>query len=143
MPLSLVDVLVGVDHSALSLRHARDPVAVVSVAVLVEEGTAAVLLVFVPVACILASQLAGLIAPVGTLPVSLVSLPQSLVLVAVVVELNAESVLLVLLPVADVSGCVHPLLALDTTVLLSLLLLDPVDGAMRAVLLCLAVTGLP
>lgn len=103
VPLSLIDVLVGVDHSALALWHSGDPVAVVSVSILVEEGAAAVLLIFIPVSRVLTTQLACLVAPVGSLTVALVSLPQSFVLVAVIVELNAESVLLVLLPISDVS----------------------------------------
>ena len=54
-------------------------------------------------------------------------IPQSFVLVAIIVELNAETVFLVFLPVANVSGCVHPFLSLDTTIFLSLLLLNPVN----------------
>jgi hypothetical protein len=75
--------------------------------------------------------------------VTLVPLPQSLVLVSVLVKLNAETVLLVLLPVADVPARVHPLLALDASVFLSLLLLHPVDRTVRSVLLRLAITRLP
>ena len=143
VPLALVDVLVRVYHSALALGHARDPVPVVPVPVLVEEGAATVLLVLVPVARVLSPQLACLVAPVSALTVTLITLPQSFVFVSILVELNAEAVLLILLPIADVPAGVHPLLALDAPVLLPLLLLDPVDGAVRAVLLRLAVTRLP
>jgi|LauGreDrversion4_2_1035121.scaffolds.fasta_scaffold159348_3 hypothetical protein len=127
VPLTFIDVFVGINHSAFSLRHSGDPVAVVSVAVLIEESAATVFLIFVPVTCILATQFASFIAPVSSLTMALIFLPQSFVLVAVFIELDAESVLLVLLPVADVSGSVHPLFSLDAAILLSLLLLDPVD----------------
>jgi len=101
------------------------------------------LLVLVPVARVLSPQLACLVAPVSALTVTLITLPQSFVFVSILVELNAEAVLLILLPIADVPAGVHPLLSLDAPVLLPLLLLDPVDGAVRAVLLRLAITRLP
>ena len=143
VPLALVDVLVGVYHSALALGHSRDPVPVVPVPILVEEGATTVLLVLVPVSRVLSSQLACLVAPVSALTVTFITLPQTFVFISILVELNTEAVLLVLLPIADVSASVHPLLSLDAPIFLPLLLLDPVDGAVRAVLLRLAVTGLP
>lgn len=104
VPLSLVDVLVGVDHATLSLRHAADPVAIIAVPILVEEGATAVLLIFEPITSVFAAQLARLVSPVSSLTVSLVALPETLILVTVLVELDTEAVLLIVLPVADVSG---------------------------------------
>jgi hypothetical protein len=135
VPLTLVDVLVGVDHAALPLGHTRNPVAVIAVSVLVEEGPTTVLLVFKPIARVLSPQLARFIAPVSALPVPLVSLPETLILVTVLVELDAEAVFLVVLPVANVARRVLPLLAFNASVLLSLLLLHPVDRTMSSILL--------
>ncbi len=96
-------------------------------------------LVFEPVACVLTAQLTRFVSPVSPLAMTLISLPQALVLVAVLVELYAEAVLLVVLPVTYVARGVLPLLALDASVFLSLLLLHPVHRPVRAVLLRLVV----
>ena len=103
MPLAFVDVLVSIDHSALSLWHASDPVAVVSVRILVEESASAVLLVFKPVPCVFTAKLSCLVPPIGALTMALVSLPKSLILISILVEVNTESVFLVIFPVSDVS----------------------------------------
>ena len=139
MPLTLVDVLVRVDHSALSLRHTSDPVPIISVSVLVEEGASTVLLVFEPVASVLSTELSRLVTPISSLTVAFVSLPESLILVAVLVELNAEAVFLVVFPVSNVARRVLPLLSLDAAIFLSLLLLYPVNRSMGTILLGLRV----
>ena len=143
VPLTLVYVFVCVNHSSLTLRHALDPVAIVSVSILIEECASAVLLILKPISSIFSAQFPSFIPPISSLTVSLISLPQALILVAILVELNAESILLVVLPVANIARGVHPLLALDAAIFLPLLLLDPVDRAMRAVLLRLVVAHLP
>jgi hypothetical protein len=143
VPLALVDVLVSIDHSALPLWHAGDPVAIVAVGVLVEESASAVLLVFEPVPCVFTTELPCLIPPIGPLAVALVSLPKALILISILVEVNTESVFLVIFPVSDVSGSMLPFLALDASILLSLLLLDPENGSVSTILLSLGVAHLP
>ena len=69
--------------------------------------------------------------------------PHSFVLVAILVELNTESFLTVVSPVTDVPRRLCPQFSFDGTVLLSWLLLDPVDGSMRSVLLGFGVSHLP
>jgi hypothetical protein len=143
MPLSFVDVFVGVDHSSLSLRHASYPVAVIAITVFVEEGTSAMLLIFEPISGIFTTEFASLISPISSLTMALISLPETLILIAILVEVNAETVLLVVLPVSDVAGSMLPFLALDAAIFLSLLLLDPVNGSMSTILLSLVIAHLP
>jgi hypothetical protein len=123
VPLSLVDVLVSVDHATLSLGHAVNPVAVVPVPIFEEEGASSVLLIFVPVSSVLSTELARLVAPVGSLAMAFVPLPESFIFVSILVELNAETVLLVVLPVPNVPRRMLPLFTLDAPILLTLLLL--------------------
>ena len=103
MPLAFVDVLVSIDHSALSLWHASNPVAIVSVRILVEESAPHVLLVFKPVPCVFTTKLSCLVPPVGALAMALVSLPKPFILISLPVEVKHESVFLVIFPVSDVS----------------------------------------
>ena len=139
MPLAFVNVLVCVDHTTFSLGHASHPVTVIAIAILIEESASTVFLILKPIAGVFSSKLATFVPPVGSLAVALVSLPQAFILVSILVELNAKAVLLVILPVADVPGGMLPLFALDASILLSLLLLYPVDRSVSAVLLCLIV----
>jgi hypothetical protein len=143
VPLALVDVLVSINHPALPLWHASDPVAIVAVGVLVEERASAVLLVFEPVPCVFTTKLACLVPPIGALAMALVSLPKPFILISILVEVNTESVFLVIFPVSDVSGSVLPFLSLDASILLSLLLLDPENGSVCTILLSLCVAHLP
>ena len=55
MPLTFIDVFVGIDDSSFSLRIAHDPEAIVSVSILVEEGASAMAFIFHPVSSILSS----------------------------------------------------------------------------------------
>ena len=142
VPLAFVNVLISVDHTALALRKSIDPVAIVTIAILVKEGASSVLLVFVPVSCVFTSQLRSLILPVGTLTMALIHCPHTFVFISVCVELNTEALLAVIAPVADVFLTGLPLLALDGAVLSLILLLDPVDGAVRTVLLRLRIITL-
>jgi hypothetical protein len=143
MPLAFVDVSIGVNHSALTLRHAVDPVAVVSVTVFEEESTSSVLLVLEPVTSILSPELACFVPPVCALTVFFVHGPHAFVLVAVFIELDTEALLAVISPVSDVStGCL-PDLAFDGAIFLFWLLLDPVDASMGAVFLSFGVTHFP
>jgi len=103
VPLSFVDVLIRINHSAFTLWHPCNPVSIVSISVLVEECASAMFLIFKPVSSILSTELSRLITPVSSLTVAFISLPESLVLVAVLVELNAKTVLLVIFPVAYVA----------------------------------------
>lgn len=103
VPLSFVDVLIRVDHAALTLWEAIDPVAVVPVAVFIEEGASTVHLVLEPVARVLTTKLAAFIAPVCPLSVSFVNRPHAFVLITLLVVLDAEPFLAVVLPVPDVA----------------------------------------
>lgn len=127
VPLAFVDILVGVDHTAFSLGMAVDPVSVVSISVCVEEGSTTVATVFIPVASILTTEFSTVISPEGSLTVLLIHGPHSFVLVSILVVLDSEAFLAVVSPVADVSGGALPLLALDCTVFLFILFLDPVN----------------
>lgn len=139
MPLAFINVFVGVDHAALSLGHSVDPVAVITVTVLVEEGSSAVFLVLEPVASVLTPQFLALHAPVGALAVSFIKGPHAFVLVACLVVLDSEAFFTVVAPVADVFAAADPFVAFDASILASLLLLDPEDSAMSAVFLSLRV----
>jgi hypothetical protein len=124
VPLTFIDVLICVYHSALTLRHSSHPEPIISISILVEECASSVFLVFEPISCVLSSQLAAFVSPASTLSVTLIMLPKTLIFVSVLVELNAESILLVVFPVSNVPGCMLPLLTLDASVLLSLFLLN-------------------
>ena len=123
MPLSFIDVLIRIYHSALTLRLSVDPVPIVSVPVLVEESASAVFSVLKPIACVFPSQLPTFISPVSSLSMSSITMPHAFELVSILVELDAETILAIILPVANVPGRLLPLLSLDATVLLPLLLL--------------------
>jgi hypothetical protein len=71
--------------------------------------------------------------------VALVDGPHALILIAIFVELDAEAFLAVVPPVTDVLLTGLPFFTFNRAILLFVLLLDPIDGAMRAVLLCLRV----
>jgi hypothetical protein len=57
------------------------------------------------------------------LSMSSITMPHAFELVSILVELDAETILAIILPVANVPGRLLPLLSLDATVLLPLLLL--------------------
>ena len=141
MPLPFVDVLILVDHPTLALRQAVDPVSVVSVAILIEEGTPSMLLVFIPIACVLSPQLGSFVLPVSALAMPLVDCPHTLVLVSILVELDAEAFLAVVSPVANILLGRLPHLSLDASILLPLLLLDPVHASVGSVLLGLRIVA--
>jgi hypothetical protein len=143
MPLSFIDVFIGIDHSSLALRHSCDPVAIIAISVLVEESTSTVLLVLEPISGIFTAEFASLVSPICALTMTFVPLPQALILVSVLIELNTETVLLIILPVSDISAGVLPLLSLDAAVFLSLLLLNPVNRSVSAVFLGLIIAHLP
>jgi hypothetical protein len=143
VPLTLVDVFVGIYHSSLALRHSSDPVTIIAVSVLVEESASAVLFVLDPISGVFTTKLAALVSPVGALSMTLIPLPQALILVAVLIKVYSEAVLLIVFPIAYVSGCMLPLLTLDASILLSLLLLNPVDRSVSAILLGFVITHLP
>ena len=139
MPLSLVNVLIRVDHTTFTLRQAVDPVAVVAIAIFVEEGTSAMLLIFVPITSVLTAQFVTLVLPVGALTMALIDGPHALILVLIRVELDTESFLAVITPVANVLLRGFPLLALDCSILSLVFLADPVNAAMRSILLSLSI----
>ena len=143
VPLTLIDVFISIDHSSFTLRHSCDPIAVITVPVLVEESTSAMLLVLEPISGIFTAKFASLVSPVCALAMTFIPLPQALILVAILVKVNTEAVLLIILPVTDISACMLPLLSLNAAVLLSLLLLNPVNRSVGAVFLCLIVAHLP
>jgi len=118
MPLTFIDVLVGVDHSAFTLRKSIDPVAVVPVSVLIEEGASAVLLIFVPITSVLSSELFAFVFPVSTLSVALIDSPHTFVLISILVELDTEALFAVISPVSDILLTGLPLLTLDGAILL-------------------------
>lgn len=95
------------------MRHAVDPITVVSIVVLVEERPAAVFTIFEPVTGVFSAEFASLVAPERALAVTEVLLPHSFVLIAVLVELNAEPLLAIVFPVADVPAGSLPGFALD------------------------------
>lgn len=100
-------------------------------------------LVLVPITCVLTTQLGALILPVCALAVALVNGPHALILISIFVELDAEAFLAVITPITDILLTGLPLFALDSAIFLLILLLDPVDGAMCAILLCLSIVNLP
>ena len=126
VPLTLVDVFVGVDHATFALGEPIDPVAVVAVAIFVEERAATVLFVLVPVASVLPPQFIAFLFPVGALAVTFVDGPHTFIFVAVRVELDAEALLAVVTPVPDVLLRGLPLLTADSAVFRLVLLFDPV-----------------
>lgn len=99
VPLPFINTLVGVDHASLALRHAIDPVAVVTVAILVEEGATSVFFVFEPVARILSSKFFILQSPESALTMTFVKGPHAFILITGFVELNAETFFLVVAPI--------------------------------------------
>ena len=103
VPLAFIDVLVRVDHTAFTLGKPVDPVTVVTITILVEERTAAMLFVFVPVAGVLATQFVIFISPVSALAVSFVNRPLAFVFIAVLVMLDSESFLAVVAPLSNVA----------------------------------------
>ena len=135
VPLALINILIRVDHATFPLGQAIHPVAIVSVPVLIEEGSPAMLLVFVPVTRVLSAQLSTLIFPVSALAMALIDGPHALILVSILVELDAKAFLAVIAPITDILLTGLPLLPLDSPILLLVLLLDPVDGSMSAILL--------
>ena len=72
VPLTLIDVLVEVDHAAFALRHSIYPVSVVPISILVKECATAMLFVFKPIACVLTTMLLVLGAPMCALTVTFV-----------------------------------------------------------------------
>jgi hypothetical protein len=113
VPLAFIDISVIINHSAFALGHAVDPVAIVPVVVLEEEGASAVFLVLEPVSGVLPAQFVSVEPPVGALAMLLVHGPHAFVLVSILVELNSEAFLAVVAPVSDVAAGAGPLFALD------------------------------
>ena len=132
VPLALINVLVSIDHATLALRVSVHPVAVVAVTVCVEEGATTMTTIFIPIASIFATELATIISPESTLPVLLVHSPHAFIFISIFVVLDSESFLAVVPPVSNVTTTALPFLSFDRSVLLLVLLLDPVDGAMSA-----------
>ena len=93
------------------------------------------LLIFIPVTSVLSAQFGALIFPVGSLTVALIDGPHALILISIFVELDAKALFAVIAPVAYILLTGLPLLSLDCAILLLVLLLDPVDGAMRTIFL--------
>ena len=96
-------------------------------------------LIFVPISRVLTTQLVTFILPVSALAVALINGPHTLILIFILVELDAEAFLAVITPVTNVLLTGLPHLTLNCAILLLVLLVDPVDGAMGAVLLCLSI----
>jgi len=143
VPLTLINILVSVNHTAFTLWQAIYPVTVVSVAIFVKESASSVLLVFIPVACVLTAQFIAFIFPVGTLTVALVDGPHSFVLVTVCIELDSESFLAVITPIANIFLGRLPFFAFDSAIFCLVLLFDPIDGAMSSILLSFGVIDFP
>ena len=139
MPLAFVDVAIVVDHSTFALRHAVDPIPVITIAVLEKERSSAVLFILEPVSSVLSSKLSVLVSPVCSLAMLLVHSPHSLILVSVLKELNSEPLLAIVSPISDVSRGLCPNLSFDASILLSRLLFYPVDASVRSILLCLGI----
>jgi hypothetical protein len=135
MPLTLINVFVGVDHATLTLGHAANPVAVVTVTILVEESATAVLFILIPVTSVLTSKFLAFHAPVSALSVAFIKRPHAFVFVTLLVVLDAEAFLAVVAPVSDVLAAANPFVSFDGAILTSFLLLDPEDGAMGTILL--------
>ena len=85
------------------------------------------LLVLIPVTGVLSAQLRALIFPVSSLAMALIDGPHALILISIFVELDAEALFTVIAPIADILLTGLPLLALNSAVLLLVLLFDPVD----------------
>jgi len=143
VPLALIDVLVGIDHTTLALWKSVDPVAIVSVSILIVESSSSVLLVLVPVSGVLTTELGALVLPVGSLTVALVLCPHALILISILVKLNSEALLEVVSPVTDILLGGLPDLALNRTILLCLFLLHPIYTSMSSILLGLCIINLP
>ena len=101
------------------------------------------LLILEPVSGIFSPEFASFIPPVCALTMLFIHGPHAFVFVAIFVELDTEPLLAVVSPVTDISAGCLPDLALDGAVLLSWLLLYPVDTSMRTVFLSFGVTHFP
>ena len=143
MPLTFVDVAILVDHTTFALRHAIDPVSVITIAVFEEECASAMLFVLEPITGVLATQLASFISPVCALAMLFIHGPHTFVFVTFGVELDAETFLAIVAPVTNVSGRAFPHLALNGAILLLWLLFDPIDRPVWTVLLGLGIGHLP
>lgn len=143
MPLALVNVSILVDHTTFALRHAVDPVSVITIAVFEEECASAMLFVLEPITGVLATQLASFISPVCALAMLFIHGPHTFVFVTFGVELDAETFLAIVAPVTNVSGRAFPHLALNGAILLLWLLFDPIDRPVWTVLLGLGIGHLP
>ena len=139
VPLALVNVSIGVNHSSLALRHSINPITIVSITILEKKGSSSVLLVLEPVSCILSPEFAALTSPIGALAMLFIHGPHTLILVALGIELDAKALLAVVTPVSDVATGALPHLALNGAVLLFGLLLDPIDRSVRTVFLRLGI----
>jgi hypothetical protein len=118
VPLSLINVFTGVNHTTFALGHAINPVAIVAILIFVKEGTTAMLLVLEPIASVLTTELLILNTPISSLAVALVNRPHAFILVSVLVILDTEALLAVITPVTNVTGGMFPLFSLDRTILL-------------------------
>ena len=96
-------------------------------------------LIFVPITRVLTTQLVTFILPVSALAVALINCPHTLILIFILVELDAEAFFAVITPVTNVLLTGLPDFTLDGAILLLSFLVDPVDRAMCAVLLCLSI----
>jgi len=103
VPLTFIDILVRVDHTPFSLGMSIDPVSVVPVIISIEEGSTSVTAVFIPVASVLAAELATVTSPESALSVFLINGPHSFILVSVLVILDTEAFLAVVAPVTEVA----------------------------------------
>lgn len=143
VPLALVNVSIGVNHSSLALRHSVNPIPVVPITILEKERSSTMFLVLKPVSSILSPELAALAPPIGALSMLLIHGPHTLILVPLGVKLDAEALLAVVAPVPNVATGALPHLSFYGAVLLLGLLLNPVNGPVRPIFLCLGIRHLP
>jgi len=102
VPLTFVNVFIRVNHTTFTLGQAIDPVAIVTIAILVKEGASSVFFIFVPVTCVLTTKLFAFSFPVCTLAMALINGPHALVLVMISVELDTEAFFAVVTPVTNI-----------------------------------------
>lgn len=123
-PHALIDVPVGVDHSALAVRLIVEPQPIIPIAGLIEHGAPALLPILFPVARVLPPELIFAVGhPQRALAVPLILDPPALVLISILVVLDAEALLLVVSPVADVLVAANPFRRFFRPVFIELLFL--------------------
>lgn len=143
-PKAFIDVSLSVDHSAFAVREIIKPGAIVTVTIQKVLGSTAGFAVISPIAGIFFPQFILLRDyPHRAFAVTEVVLPAAFITVLIIIILNSESMFFIVFPVAIVAAILTPFLSFDSTIFGFLLFFNPVNGAVRAVLLGFCIIFLP